>query len=173
MFLCIIIAVNIVTEPNSATVTVNQATQFICRAYIEAGSPELTVSWYNAVTGLALNGNIFTSTNETFETSGIVLVTSVLSFSGSNQPTSYSLLCLASALEVNDTSQFTLSVIGSGKLVVKCIICIMHAYVLMQICYFTKKYWLYVMQVAVDKYEDAFLIIFFFQLRSALVEQQR
>lgn len=106
----------IITEPDSQTVAVRQPTQFTCTAYVAAEISGLTLTWTDTNTGLAVGGEDgFRSSHEVFEANDIILVTSVLSFFGGNESTSYSLSCTTSALDVNTTSDFTLSVIpGTG-----------------------------------------------------------
>ena len=106
----------IITEPASQTVAVHQPTQFKCTAYVAAEISGLTLTWTDTNTGLAVGGEDgFRSSHEVFEANDIILVTSVLSFFGGNESTSYSLSCTTSALDVNTTSDFTLSVIpGTG-----------------------------------------------------------
>lgn len=116
----------IITEPASQTVTVYQPTQFKCTAYVAAEIPGLTLIWTDTDTGSAVSEEDgFRSSHEVFEANDIILVTSLLSFFGSNESTSYSLSCIASALDVNITRDFTLSVIsGTGATMnISCILC--------------------------------------------------
>ena len=108
----------IITEPASQSVTVFQQAQFKCWAYIRSEIPGLTLTWTDRNTGLAVSEEDgFKSTHEVLETTGIILVTSVLNFCGATEPTSYSLSCLASASNVNVTSDFTLSVISESGII--------------------------------------------------------
>lgn len=94
-----------------------QQAQFKCWAYIRQEISGLTLTWTDTNTGLAVSEEDgFKSTHEVFETTGIILVTSVLNFCGATEPTSYSLSCLASAsaVNINVTSDFTLSVISES-----------------------------------------------------------
>ena len=106
----------IITEPASQVITVHQPTQFKCRAYIRAEILGLTLIWTDTNTGLAVSEEDgFKSTQEVVEATGIILVTSVLSFCGATEPISYALSCTANVLDINITRSFNLSVIpGSG-----------------------------------------------------------
>lgn len=94
----------------------HQSTQFKCRAYIRAEISGLTLTWTDTNTGLAVGeSDGFKSTHEVVEATGIILVTSVLSFCGAAEPTPHALSCTANVLDINVTRYFNLSIVpGSG-----------------------------------------------------------
>ena len=101
-----------IIEPSSTTLTVNQIVQFKCTAYVSTLYSDLNVVWSDLSSGLTPSENDgFIYYNETIEASGIILVTTVLTFSGSTQPASHSLSCTASVLSVSISKHFTISVV--------------------------------------------------------------
>ena len=120
--LCIfaMLAANVVvfvSEPSNTDLAVNALTQFRCSAYVSTLYPDFTLSWVNMDTDtVPAEGDGFSFYSETLEAGGILLVTSILTFSGSANPASYSLACVANVLTVTIPKPFTLSVVPeTGK----------------------------------------------------------
>lgn len=90
-----------VSEPSSSILAVNEVVQFRCAAYVSVLYSVMTLTWSDENSGTTPSENDgFSFYNETLEASGILFVTSVLSFSGSTQLVTYNLSCTANVLGI-------------------------------------------------------------------------
>ena len=97
--------------PNDTHLAVDEVAQFRCTAYVSTLYPDLSLTWTDMNTGTSPNEEFgFSFYNETLEASGILLVTTVLAFSGSPQPITHSLACSAHVLTTTTSRPFSLIV---------------------------------------------------------------
>lgn len=99
------------TEPGDITLALNVVKQFMCSAYVSEVDTNMTLSWVDTTTGVVpTEDNGFSFYNESLKEGDILYITTVLAYSGSSVPVSYSLACSASVQSVTETIPFTLTV---------------------------------------------------------------
>ena len=100
-----------VSVPSDTRLAVDEVAQFRCAAYVSTLYPDMTLTWTDVNSSTPPSEEMgFSFYNETLEASGILFVTSVLTFSGSAQPVTYSLACSAHVLTATISKPFTLTV---------------------------------------------------------------
>jgi hypothetical protein len=100
-----------ISVPSDTRLAVDEVAQFRCAAYVSTLYPDMTLAWTDVNSSTPPSEEMgFSFYNETLEASGILFVTSVLTFSGSAQPVTHSLACSAHVLTATISRPFTLTV---------------------------------------------------------------
>ena len=113
MLMCFPVNVDIVftTQPSDINLALNVVTQFMCSAFVSGVDVNLIIGWIDTQTGVApIADDGFTFYSENLEESDLLYITTVLAYSGSAVPVSYSLACTASVESVTKTIPFSLTV---------------------------------------------------------------